>query len=96
MDEPPLKQRLYHPDQGMVDNPVRKWRSLNIPALGFKNRETAGLSRLPASPYEMVMYIDKVLFQVDTELRHFTAVPLAFPRGQIRAPQVVEVDDSGE
>ena len=96
IDEPPLEQRLYHPDQGVVDNSVRKWRSLNIPALGFKNRETAGLSSLPASPYEMVMYIDKVLFQVDTELRHFTAVPLAFSRGQIRAPQVVEVDDSGE
>jgi len=96
MDEPPLKQRLYHLDQGVMDNSVRKRRGLNVPALGFKNREAAGLPRLPGSPYEMVMYIDKVLFQVDAEFRHFAAVPLAFSRGQIRAPQVVEVNDSGE
>ena len=96
MDEPPLKQRLYHPDQGVVDNSVRKWRSLNVPALGLKHREAAGTFRLPASPHEVVMYIDKVLFQVDAEFRHFAAVPLAFSRCQIRAPQVVEVDDSGE
>ena len=96
MDEPPLKQRLYHPDQGLMDNPVRKRRSLNVPALGLKHREAAGSSRLPASPHEAVMYINKVLFQVDAEFRHFAAVPLAFSRSQIRAPQVVEVNDSGK